>query len=150
MLLKLNLYLRYPSPVTNKQFIGKTHTCPYSCGFIFSYLITYTCTSHIQALCVSQLSMSISVSLTCGGYTKEYQFCKYFWDHDTWSWPYFFFFFHYNGQPTLLGLPPTGRASRLPPDLGAVSSRPGQYLPAAKTQQMHCTQACITISGTNI
>lgn len=78
MLLKLNLYLCYPSPVTNKQFIGKTHTCPYSCGFIFSYLITYTCTSHIQALCVSQLSMSISVSLTCGGYTKDISFVNTF------------------------------------------------------------------------
>lgn len=41
MFLKCNPCICYPSPVTNKQFTGKTHTVPYSRGFIFSYLITH-------------------------------------------------------------------------------------------------------------
>lgn len=46
------------------------------------------------------------------------------------------------------GSPPTGRAGGLPSDLGAEPSGLSQCLWAAKTQQMHHTQAGITISGT--
>lgn len=82
--------------------------------------------THSGPVCVS---VSISVSLTCAGQTKAYQFCKYFWDHGSWSWPDFFFSPPSTtmSNPPRSGSPPTGSASRLPPDLGAVSSRPGQY-----------------------
>lgn len=95
------------------------------CSTLF---IANTCTSHVQALSVSQKSRSISESLTRAGPTKTYQFCKYFRDHNSWSWLYFLFFFPpIMGNPPRSGWPPTGSAGRLPPDLGAVSSRLGQY-----------------------
>lgn len=53
----------------------------------------YTCTANIQMftfLCASGHNDVIAVSLTCGGKTNAYQFCKYFWDHDFWSWDFFF------------------------------------------------------------
>lgn len=52
------------------------------------------------------------------------------------------------GRPPYSGSPPTGRAGGLPSDLGAGPSGLSQCLWAAKTQQMHHTQAGITISGT--
>lgn len=123
--------------------------------FIFSYLITHIRTSHIQEQCVCLSRPCLFLCLwPVADKQRNISFVNTFgamiFGAGLTSLFSFLFFFHCNGQPTLLGLPPTGRASRLPPDLGAVSSRPGQYLPAAKTQQMHRTQAGITISGTSI
>lgn len=126
MLLKLNISLSLDllSPVANKHLIGE------NIGPLFAgiFLVLHSLNSlHTQARCTFKLLlMHFCISdLWCTNSHITFS--------NSWG-PQFlelasllFSFSRYNGQSTLLGLPPTGSASRLPPDLGTVSSRPGQY-----------------------
>lgn len=121
-----------------------THICPYPC-----VLLTHA--FHTLRLCSCPCAVSISVSPTHGGQTDTYQLCKYFWDHDSWSCPhfiiFFFFFPNYNGQPSPAWADhqlavPAGCPRTLEPYQADRAS-----IPAAKTQQMHRTEADITKSG---
>lgn len=53
-------------------------------------------------------------------------------------------------NPPRLGSPPTGSASRLPPDLGAISSRPGQYPSSQKPNRCTALKPTSQNQGTNI
>lgn len=129
MLLKLNLSLSLDllSPVANKHLIGE------NIGPLFAgiFLVLHSLNSlHTRARCTfrhAHFYWCISASLTCGVQTSI-SFLQILWGPQFLELASLLFSFsRYNGQSTLLGLPPTGSASRLPPDLGTVSSRPGQY-----------------------
>lgn len=72
--------------------------------FLWFYILLshyiYMHFTHSSTVCVSVVHVHFCVSDLWWIY-KGYQFCKYFWDHDTWSWPYFFSFFS-----TIMGSPP--------------------------------------------
>lgn len=135
MLLKLDLYLHHSSPVSDKVFMEEA----------------------LAGLFPRSATFDVPAFTGCASPTFEDSgICPHFWDHYTlerggvFFLPFSFFASTIMGCPPYSGSPPTGRAGGLPSDLGAGPSGLSQYLFAAKTQQMHHTQAGLTISRTNV